>query len=269
MKSAGSQLSKDKFNVLADALGDTPFTVGSIHALCRRRCNAYVSGTASEPVATVIQSHDCRTEPTGFGADPELLWDLLMMVDGWDCFLVDSGCSHSVAELMRQHTERQVGFIHEINFRLDSPVKRYTNPSVRLLTPKDVNLLDSAPEEVAQYKDEYPDAGEYLAEAIVAAAIVDGVIVSIARATGWSERHVDVGVDTLKPYRRRGFARAAASLVTSRIQEEGQIPVWSTGHFNTASLKIAEQLGFVEIPRRTYVVTDKTVTWRFAEHDYL
>ena len=141
MNSAGLALKADEYPVLAVALGDTPHTIHATHALRRRSCNAYVSGTASSPIAVVIQSHCCMTEPTGFGSDPELLWDLLMMVEGWDCFLVDSGCSHGVAELMQQHTGRQVGFIYDVNYRLDAPVKQFLNPSVRLLTLDDVDLL--------------------------------------------------------------------------------------------------------------------------------
>jgi hypothetical protein len=185
------------------------------------------------------------------------------MVDGWQCFLVNPECSHRVAELMRSHTGRQVGFIHDLNFRLDCPAKRFTSPSVRLLTPHDSALLAAAPAEVAGSG--YRDAEEFLSQAIVAVAIMDEGIVSIAYTTSRSEKYADIGVHTLEPFRRRGFARAAASLVTARVQEEGQTPVWSTGHFNRAPLSIARQLGFTETSRRTYVITDEVPNWRFAQ----
>jgi hypothetical protein len=263
MKSVGFQLNGNECQVLAKALGDTPHTVGSAHVLRRGLCNAYITGTVDEPTGVVVQSNFGRTEPVGFGSSPALLWDLLMLVDGWDCFLVDFQCSQGVAELMRSHTGRPVGFIQELSFQLDSPAKLFTNPSVRLLTADDSSLLAAAAADVAGSG--YRDPEELLTQGIAAAAIVDDGIVSIAHTTARSERYADIGVHTLEPFRRRGFARAAASLVAMRVQEEGQTPVWSAGHFNTASLTIAKQLGFTEISRRTYVITDEVPNWRFAQ----
>jgi len=255
MGSVGVMLGGGERQALAEALGDTPHTVGSVHVLRRGLCSAYVAGTADKPAAAVVQSHFCRTEPVGFGSSADLLWGLLTMVDGWDCFLVNSECSHRVAELMRSYTGGQVRFIHDLSFRLDCPAKRFTDPSARLLTPRDSALLAAAPAEVAGSG--YRDAGELLTQGIAAAAIVDEGIVSIAYTAARSEKYADIGVHTLEPFRRRGLARAAASLVAARVQEQGQTPVWSTGDFNMASLSIARQLGFTETSRRTYVVTVK------------
>ena len=263
MKSVAVVLSNSECQVLAGALGDTPETVGSVHVLRKGLCKAYVSGTPQNPRAAVVQSDLCTGEPVGFGRSPDLLWDLFTVVEGWDCFLVDSQCSHRVAELMRAHTGQQIGFIHDVNFRLDCAANRFTNPSVRLLTPHDSALLSAAPSEVAGTG--YRDVSEFLTQAIAAAAIVDGAIVSLAYTTARSERYADVGVHTLEPFRRRGFALSAASTVAARAQEEGQTPVWSTGHFNAASLKIAQDIGFTDVSRRTYVVTDREENWSFAQ----
>lgn len=263
MESVGHPVSEQDYQALADALGDTPATVGAIHVLRRKLCNAYVAGTPGNPIAAVVQSQFDRTEPVGYGTSPDLLWGLLMQVEGWDCFLVDSGCSHRVAELMRPHTGRQVGFIQDLNFRLDSPAKRFTNPAVRLLTPDHLALLAAAPADVAGSG--YRDPEEFFTQSIAAAAIVDDAIVSIAHTAARSEKYADIGIHTLEPFRRRGFARAAASLVAAMVQEDGQTPVWSTGHHNTASRSIAKQLGFKETLRRTYVITDQLPNWRFAQ----
>ena len=59
--------------VLADALGDTPETVISVHALRRGLCKAYVAGNPSRFQGVIIRAHHLPTEPTGFGADPEAL----------------------------------------------------------------------------------------------------------------------------------------------------------------------------------------------------
>ncbi len=255
-------LDRSECQVLAAALGDSPETVGSIHVLLRHLCKAYVSGATDAPAAAIVQSDFCANEPVGFGCDPDRLWDLLATVKGWDCFLVSSHCSQRIAELMRAHTGQRVGFIDDISFVLDQPVAAFTHPSVRLLTLDDPDLLSAAPPAVAGSG--YRDTGEFLSQAIAAAAIVDGAIASLAFTAARSERYADIGVHTLAPFRRRGFARTAASLVAARVQEEGQLPVWSTGHFNTASLNLARDLGFVEVLRRTYVVSDRIQNWRFA-----
>ena len=241
---------------LADALGDTPETVGSTHLLRRGLCKAWIVGDVAAPAAAVVQSDFCPTEPVGFGADPELLWKLLLRADGWDCFLVSSSCAPAIAERMREHTGGPVRFVADINFRLDRPVKRFANPAVRLLAADDAPLLRNAAHDVAGSG--YRDVEELLQEAIAAAAIVDGTIVSVAYTPARSAKFADIGVHTLEAFRRRGYAQAAASLAAQRVQAAGQTPVWSTGDFNTASLKLAKDLGFVEMLRQTYVV--KTVT---------
>ena len=51
-----------------------------------------------------------------------------------------------------------------------------------------------------------------------------------------------------------GFATAAASIVTRRMQETHRIPVWSSGEDNMASLRVARKLGFQEVSRLIYVI---------------
>jgi hypothetical protein len=263
MKYAGVLLNVVECQELAQTLGDTPYTVGSIHVLYKGLCNAYITGSVANPTAAIVQSHFCKNEPVGFGSNPDLLWDLLKMVDGWDCLLVKPEYSHRMAELVQIYTGRQVGFIDDLNFQLNYQVKQFSNPSVRLLTPRDLPLLVVTP--VAVAGSGYHDAKEFLTKAISAAAIVDDHIVSIAYTAAQSKKYADIGVHTLEPFRKRGFARAAASLVAFRIQEEGKTPVWSTGHFNIPSLSIASQLGFTEISKRTYVATNLTQNWRFVQ----
>lgn len=67
-----------------------------------------------------------------------------------------------------------------------------------------------------------------------------GEIVAIAHTSARTERHADIGVVTLREWRGCGFATAAASIVAKRVQEAGQIPVWSAGGDNIASLRIAQ-----------------------------
>ncbi len=94
-------------------------------------------------------------------------------------------------------------------------------------------------------------------EGVVAGAVVEGdLLVAIAFTHARSTRHADVAVNTLEEWRGRGLATAAASLVAQRLQEAGQRPMWSTGEDNSASLRVAQKLGFTPITRRTYVIRD-------------
>jgi RimJ/RimL family protein N-acetyltransferase len=40
------------------------------------------------------------------------------------------------------------------------------------------------------------------------------------------------------------------------VQKARQIPVWSTGENNYASLRIAQKLGFTKVTERTYVIVN-------------
>lgn len=257
------KLENSKHQALADVLGDTPYTVIFTDSLRRSLCNAYITGAVEKPEAVIIQPYCSIEEPVGFGADPEKLWNLLMTVNDWECFLVDAEIADDVAALMHSYTGRRVGFIHDLNFRMIHPVERFFDPNVRLLTSADATLLAEGMPLVVGV--ECQDPLDFLSQSVIAAAIVDGRIVSIARTTAQSDKYADIGVDTLEPFRRRGFAQAAASLVAAAVQEIGKTPVWSAGHFNEASLSIAGQLGFSEIPKRTYVITDRVSGWSLAQ----
>ena len=55
----------------------------------------------------------------------------------------------------------------------------------------------------------------------------------------------------------RGYATAAACIVASRLQDQGLIPIWSTGVGNPASMAVPAKLGFSEVlPRRFYICFD-------------
>ena len=131
-----------------------------------------------------------------------------------------------------------------------SPITRLHHEATRLLTPDDLELVEAAPVEVRG------STREMLEEGVVAGTIVKGDLVAIAFTSARSARHADAAVNTLERWRGCGFATAAASLLARRLQEVGQIPVWSTEEDNRASLRVAQKLGFAPIAQRTYVILD-------------
>ena len=100
----------------------------------------------------------------------------------------------------------------------------------------------------------FGDVGNHLREGFAAAAIVDDQIASIAQASGVTEQYADIGIFTLEPYRRKGYAAACVSLVAREAQKRGLTPVWSTGADNAGSLATAKRVGYEEAEQATYVI---------------
>jgi RimJ/RimL family protein N-acetyltransferase len=140
-------------------------------------------------------------------------------------------------------------------YTLTRPAKRFENACVRQLSIEDLPLLKASPEFARAAGFGGPQ--QLLEESFMACGIVDGKIVASAQAYARSERHADIGVVTLDGYRGHGLATTAASIVAQRLQEAGEIPLWSTGEDNYASQRIAEKLGFTEAGRRVYVIVEK------------
>ena len=240
---------------LAEALGDTPETVIWVHLLRRGLCDAYVVGDPGRFEAAVIQAHEFPTEPVGFGDDPEALWSLLKTLHGWECLNVSQECAPELAEIMSRALGVPARLYGDVYHVLSKPASDLRNPVVRELTVADVGLLESAQPDVRGGG--FGSARALLEEGFVAAAVVAGNVVSIAFTYARTERHAEIGAATLEPWRNRGFAGAAASLVARQVQEAGQIPVWSAGEDNWASLRVAEKVGFEEVSQRVYLIPER------------
>lgn len=242
-------------HALADALGDTPETVISVHQLRRGLCRAWTVGNPSRFDAAIIQGDFLPEEPVGFGVDAERLWELLKPVEGWECIDVSQSCAAALGKIIERETGVRVRYYDDIYHTLGEPAPDFPDKHVRRLTSADLALLESAPHDVQGCGFEGLDA--MLSEGVAACAIVDGDIVAIAHTYARSERHADVGVYTLEDWRGRGYATACAAVVARAVQEAGQTPVWSTGPGNLASLRVAEKLGFKEVARTTYVILEQ------------
>jgi GNAT superfamily N-acetyltransferase len=242
-------------DALAEALGDTVETVIWVHLLRRGLCDAYVVGEPARFDAAVVQAHEFPSEPAGYGRDPEALWHLLRALRGWDCVNVSEECGCPLGQIMGREMGVPVRHYGDVYYVLRQRVADVRHPAVRELTVADVGLLEAAHPDVRGGG--FGNARALLEEGIVAAAVVGGKVVSVAYTYARTERHVDIGVCTLEPWRNRGFATAAASSVARRTQEAGQTPTWSTGEDNAASVRVAEKLGFREVSRRVYLIPEE------------
>lgn len=238
--------------MLAEALGDSPWTVIPVHALRRGFCRAYVEGSPSHFTAAIVQWDDLPDEPFAWGDDVEAIWRLLRSVQGWRVVNVAEVQTTPLGALMERDLGRRVRYYGDTHHILTGPLASHTYPLVRYLTPADAGLLEAAPQSIQGAGFGGPEA--LLREGVVAGAVDDGCLVAIAHTSAITDHYADVGVATLPAYRGRGISAAAASLVCRAIQETGRTPVWSCGEDNRASLRVAEKVGFIPIGRRVYVI---------------
>jgi hypothetical protein len=239
-------------DALADALGDTPETVISVHQLRRRLCRAYIDGEPGDFAAVVLQGGYLPTEPTAYGCDVEAIWGVLQHLEGWDCVNVAAPCARSLGAILAREMGCRVRFLGDVYFVLARQAAVFGHPLVRRLAMNDLALLEAAAPGL--WVSGYGGPRGSLAEGIVAAAVVEGRLVSIAHTYARTARHADIGAATLESWRRRGFATAATSIVARGVQETGQTPAWSAGEDNAASIRVVEKLGFEKVLRRTYVI---------------
>jgi RimJ/RimL family protein N-acetyltransferase len=70
------------------------------------------------------------------------------------------------------------------------------------------------------------------------------LLVSFAYGAYHTETLVDVSIDTLQPWRRRGFAADASRALVRSVVDGGRRPVWGALEHNEPSLRLAARLGF-------------------------
>jgi RimJ/RimL family protein N-acetyltransferase len=86
-------------------------------------------------------------------------------------------------------------------------------------------------------------------------AFVDGRLRSVACTFFVGDRYEDIGVVTEAPFRGQGLSVACARALCEEVHRRGRRPSWTTSPDNTASLRVAEKLGFVlQRHDRLYVV---------------
>lgn len=82
-------------------------------------------------------------------------------------------------------------------------------------------------------------------------AVKNGEPGAIAFASTRFDDWLEIGIETLMPYRGMGLARAVAVVMIGKCLGEGLTPVWACRKENTGSLMLAQSLGFVvtkEVP---------------------
>ena len=225
-------------NLLADELGESARVCASVSLLRRGLCRASVVGPPVDFSAALVSFDFMADEPIAFGQDVDALVALLAETDRpWGCVETTPDIVESLGERVRIHFGGSVRYYDAVYLSMEGPAVEIPNDDVRLLTIDDAELWSSVAEEDMQ-SDGFGDVETHLREGIAAAAIVDGQIVSIAQASGVTEQYADIGIFTLEPYRRKGYASACVSLAAREAKKWGLTPAWSTGVDNAGSLSV-------------------------------
>ena len=249
------RLSADKFDLLANALDDTPLTVIPTHLLRERLCDVFIIGEPSSFAAVIIQSNFLPDELIGFGTDPEAMIELLKNIRGWTCVEVDPDGAPKLGKLIEKELEVNVRYLDDIFQTLAEPKSNIRNNAVRRLSVADLDLLHNAPSQLRGSG--FKTTEELLLRGVVACAVESGKVVSTAHTFALSESYADVSVYTDSKYRKRGFSTTAADIVARQVHNSGRQSVWSCAVNNPASLRVAKKLGFSEVSRSTYVNLEK------------
>ncbi len=243
------ELPTEHFDAVADALGDSPFSVISTHMLRKRLCRTYIVGQPDHFDALVLHHKNDPTEPTSFGEDAQAIWQLLQPIEGWTCIETSQALAPTLGQLIEHGLGVAVRYLDDVHHTLTHRVPHIAHPDVRLLTPGDVPLIQAA-----QPNTPREEILQTLRDGAIAGAIVDGALVATAKTYALSPRYCDIGVYTHEAHRKRGYSTACVSLVAREVQRHGRIPVWSTSTENHASLRVAAKVGFQEVGRMTYVI---------------
>lgn len=240
------QASPEQMPILAAAIGESPETVISHHLLTSRGCDAWYVGDIRQPRGMVVQAHSFPAEPVVHGHSAIDVAAIIPYVHGWQTFSTPlhlvNGLERPIAQAKGTTSLRTLTDVYHV---LDTPLTDApTHEHVRLLTDDDIALTMQI--------DELQQDSPY--KPIVAAAVIEGEIVSLAHTFAWSPMYVDIGVTTHEQYRNQGMATACAAIVAEQVQKRGKVPVWSTGEDNEPSMRIAARLGFRETSRRLYLI---------------
>jgi hypothetical protein len=93
---------------------------------------------------------------------------------------------------------------------------------------------------------EQSSAGMQITDKAVFAIITDGQIVSTCESSRENEHAGEAWVQTLPPYRGRGYARQVTAAWANYIQQQGKTAFYSHKLSNSASQHVAQRLGLIQ-----------------------
>ena len=116
---------------------------------------------------------------------------------------------------------------------------------LRRLEPADLVQLQGLSPEVDWIAKTWGGMPGLAASGFAWGAFVGGQLAAVACSFFVGQMYEDIGVITEPEFRGLGLSTACAGMLCGDIQARGHQPSWSTSLDNTASIRVAEKLGFV------------------------
>ncbi len=178
--------------------------------------------------------------------DSRLLKELKQMkINSFEISGVHQGWDIKIEELFKN---RKLDFgyqwVHCLNESKHSKIKQARLPDIRRyngeLQPGLLNS-DLIVERLQQF---WGSIDSFLNEGICFYAVADMAIVAVCY-TGFKVGNLQaIGIETISTYRNRGYAGGLAVEFIKACHNQGNTPYWDCSDSNTASIKLAEGLGF-------------------------
>ncbi|MGB0524920.1 MAG: GNAT family N-acetyltransferase [Flammeovirgaceae bacterium] len=205
-----------------------------------------------QQVNYVIQSKLDPGEPTGFGEDAIILWEILKNLHDWRCINVSQELAKPLLKVIKNDWKCAVREYGDVYYGLNHQVRKYENQAVRKLITEDKSLLAAFGFDNTQLMENAIDKG------FAYGAVIENQLVSLSYAPTHTLQYIEIGVETKEGYRNQGYSTAASAMLLQDIQTNTQlIPTWSAGEDNYASIKVAEKLGFEKLGERVYLILTK------------
>jgi GNAT superfamily N-acetyltransferase len=237
-------------DVVANMLGDTPFTVTPCFFLRRRECNVYVDD-AAQPQAIVVVTHITFADVYVFVRAPlgtagvESLADFISRLEFQGGLFVPAELVQPIRARRRIFLEAEGLCFTYLQVPRDFTV---TRPElVRRLSPADTKAVDQLPSAASFLYRNYFSPEALLTEGIAFGVLCKGCLVSLAALLALTSNYCDVGVYTLPRYRNRGYATDCVEALFAEIFVRGARPLWRIGIQQKLAIYFAEKLGMKEI----------------------
>jgi len=139
---------------------------------------------------------------------------------------------------------------NRLNFTFDENMFIKNNPSFHnnQIKPTTLDMFNNI-EGLVVPKEFWRDEREFMKKAASYTILVDDKPASTAFAAYRHDDLLEIGIETLSEYRGKGLARVVCVALINHCLENKLTPMWSCRLENTASVKLAKKLGFLETKR--------------------
>lgn len=237
-------------DVVANILGDTPFTVTPCFFLRRRECNVYVDD-AAQPQAIVVVPHVSFADVYVFVRVPlgtagvESLANFISQLEFQGGLFVPAELVQPIRVRRRIVLEAEGLCFTYPEVPRDFTV---TRPElVRRLVPAKAKTVGQLPSAASFLYRNYFSPEALLTEGIAFGVLYRGRLVSMAASLALTPNYCDVGVYTLPRYRNRGYATDCVEALFAEVFVRGARPLWRIGIRQKLAIYFAEKLGMKEI----------------------